>query len=387
MRSHWSQSELEALIEDYANQGVAKDLAIRTYTTRILGQDPKLVLHGGGNTSVKTRLVDKLGTEYDVLCVKGSGWDMGSIEPAGLPAVELAPLAALADLPQLSDEDLVASQRRLLLDPYAPNPSIEAVLHAIIPHKHVDHTHANAIVALTNQPDGEDIVRDLFPDTTIVPYVMPGFALSQVCRKILREQPATKHMILMNHGIFTFNDDPRQSYEDMIEMCAKAEKRLDQGKAKPFRPAKLPPTAPAVDVIAPIVRGSLARETEIEGQPDRWILDFRNSDEVRHFVDGEALASYATRGNATPDHSIRIKRFGLVAPAPDASDLNGFVAALKTSVAKFVADYELYFLRNQQACGNCFFACLTQFPVLSICRVWVCLALVGLPRKLRFVPI
>lgn len=354
MKSLWSQADLDSLVASYAQQGIGEDLAIRTYTTRILGQEPKLVLHGGGNTSVKTRLHDALGQEHDVLCVKGSGWDMAVIEPAGLPAVQLQPLAALADLDSLSDEDLVASQRRMLLDPYAPSPSIEAVLHAIIPHKHVDHTHANAIISLTNQPDGEAIIRDLFPDTTIVPYVMPGFVLSQVCRRILKDQPDAKHMILMNHGIFTFHDDPRQSYDDMIGMCDAAEKRLERGAARPFGMARLPEAAPSVAAIAPILRGALARETAIEGRPDRWVLDFRTSDELRHFVDAENLADVATRGNAAPDHSIRIKRFGLVAPTPDARDLTGWADALRASVAGFAADYTAYFEENNAAKGGGF---------------------------------
>ena len=354
MKSHWNQSDLDALVANYADKGISEDLAIRTYTTRILGQDPLLVLHGGGNTSVKTKATDALGKTYDVLCVKGSGWDMGTIEAAGLPAVELEPLAALARIPELSDEDLVAAQRRLLLDPYAPNPSIEAVLHAIIPHKHVDHTHANAIVSITNQPNGEEVVRDLFPDTTIVPYVMPGFVLAQVVQEILDKDPDAKHMILLNHGIFTFNDDPRQSYEDMIFMCDAAEQRLAQGASRPFTGANLPAVAPSAADVAPTLRGALAQETDVEGRPDRWILNFRTSDQIRHFVDGENVSDYARRGNATPDHSIRVKRFGMVAPAPEAGGLETFDTELKAAVAEFQTDYFAYFDRNNARAGGGF---------------------------------
>ncbi|WP_114391450.1 bifunctional aldolase/short-chain dehydrogenase [Notoacmeibacter marinus] len=350
MKSRWDQCELDRVTADYAKAGVSADLAIRTYTTRILGQESLLVLHGGGNTSVKTTMTDALGDEYEVLCVKGSGWDMGSIEPAGLPAVQLQPLAALARKEALSDEDLVAAQRRMLLDPYAPNPSIEAVLHAIIPHKHVDHTHANAIISLTNQPDGEAIIRELFPDTTIVPYVMPGFVLAQEVRRILDETPDAKHLILMNHGIFTFNDDPRQSYDDMIAMCDAAEQRLARGNPRPFKGASLPGGA-ALAEIAPIVRGALARETEIEGRPDRWVLDFRTSGQIRHFVDGENVGDYAMRGNAAPDHSIRIKRFGMVAPPAGGDD---FAEDLKATVAAFADEYIAYYQRQNARAGGAF---------------------------------
>lgn len=352
VKSRWSDVDAKACVTKYAALGYNEDLAIRTYTTQILGQEPKLVLHGGGNTSVKTRMFDNLGMEYEAICVKGSGWDMGVIEPAGLPAVELKPLAALASRETMSDEDLVAAQRRMLLDPYAPNPSIEAVLHAVVPHKHVDHTHANAIISLTNQPNGEEIIRDLFPDTTIVPYVMPGFVLSKVCQDILNEEPNAKHMILMNHGIFTFHDDPRQAYDDMIAMVDMAEKRLEQGNPKPFRGASLPGKPMEISEIAPIIRGALALETKEEGKPDRWILDHRSSEEILHFVNGEDVQDYATRGNAAPDHSIRIKRFGLVTPAPEAGNSDEFTAGLLKNLQSYKDDYAAYYARNNERVGG-----------------------------------
>lgn len=354
MESRWNQSELDVLTAALAKKGVNKDLAVRTYTTRILGQEPLLVLHGGGNTSVKTKARDALGAEYEVLCVKGSGWDMGAIEPQGLPAVELKPLAALARLSELSDEELVAAQRRLLLDPYAPNPSIEAVMHAVIPHKHVDHTHANAILSLTNQPDGEKIIRDLFPDAAVVPYVMPGFVLAKAVCRCLDENPGAKQIILMNHGIFTFNDDPRQSYDDMVRLCGAAEKRLAGGRPQPFAAARLPAAAPAPAEIAPILRGAIAQETKTEGRPDRWILNFRTSEQIRHFVDGEKVQDYALRGNATPDHSIRVKRFGMVTPPPAAGELDAFAVGVKKAAAQWTADYKDYFKRNNARAGGGF---------------------------------
>src|SRR6476469_2808426 len=147
MNSEWADHDAEAVVDRYP--GIARDLALRVYTTRLLGRDRKLVLHGGGNTSVKTRLPDLNGDEVEVLCVKGSGWDMGTIEPAGLPAVRLVPLLKLRARKTLSDEEMVRLQRANLIDPAAPNPSVEALLHAFIPHKFVDHTHSTAVLALT----------------------------------------------------------------------------------------------------------------------------------------------------------------------------------------------------------------------------------------------
>ncbi len=350
MKSRWSNQDAQAMVAFYDAKGFNEDIAIRTYSTRLLGSDPRLVLHGGGNTSVKTNITDALGATYDVLCVKGSGWDMGVIEPAGLPAVQLAPLAALADLETISDETLVASQRRMLIDPYAPNPSIEAVLHAIVPHKHVDHTHADAIVSLTNQPNSFDIIRDLFPDTTIIPYVMPGFVLSKVCRAALLKEPNSKHMILMNHGIFTYNDDPRDAYEQMIAMVDTAEKRLAKGNARPFTGIDFPKSQPSIDAIVPTLRGALAIDGTVEGRPQRWILAHRSSEQILHFVNGKNVSDYAMRGNAAPDHSIRIKRFGAVMPV--ATDLQQFKLDVKAALADYATAYAAYFERNNTRHGS-----------------------------------
>src|SRR5499427_10493127 len=153
MRSLWSAEEAEGFTERYASQGVGRDLALRVYTSRLLGGEPKLVLHGGGNTSVKTAMRDLIGEEVEAICVKGSGWDMAAIEPAGLPAVRLERLRKLRAREELSDEDMVRIQRENLLDPMAPNPSVETLLHAFLPHKFVDHTHSTAVLSLIDQPD------------------------------------------------------------------------------------------------------------------------------------------------------------------------------------------------------------------------------------------
>src|SRR5947199_10399384 len=173
MQSLWSDNDAEAMVARYA--GISRDLALRVYTSRLLGGDPRLVLHGGGNTSVKTVLPDLLGEPTEVLCVKGSGWDMAQIEPPGLPAVRLAPIQKLRARDALSDEDMVKIQRANLLDPGAPNPSVETLLHAFLPHKFVDHTHATAVLSLADQPDAAKRLADLYGSKVgIVPYIMPG---------------------------------------------------------------------------------------------------------------------------------------------------------------------------------------------------------------------
>src|SRR5437868_8849272 len=179
MKSAWVDSDAEAAVARYARDGIGRDLALRVYTTRLLGQTAKLVLHGGGNTSVKMRMADLNGDEVDVLCVKGSGWDMATIEPAGLPAVRLDPLKKLRRRNALSDEDMVRVQRANLIDPAAPNPSVETMLHAFLPHVFVDHTHSTAVLSLTDQADGEAICAEVYDGHMgFVPYIMPGFTLA-----------------------------------------------------------------------------------------------------------------------------------------------------------------------------------------------------------------
>src|SRR5882762_10655950 len=257
MKSRWSDSEANATIARYGEKGIAPDLALRIYTTRLLGSDPALVLHGGGNTSVKTQAKDLLGKAVEVIRVKGSGWDMGDIEPPGLPAVKLAPLRTLRALPRLSDEDMVNFQRINLLDSSAPNPSVETLLHAFLPHKFVDHTHSTAVLALTDQPDGEAIARETFGSRmAYVPYTIPGFALAKSVADIYDANPRVQGLILLRHGIFTFAEDARDAYELMIEMVTLAEERIQGGK-KSMAPAKLAPKLAAVADIAPILRGAV----------------------------------------------------------------------------------------------------------------------------------
>lgn len=352
MKSRWSDAQLQAVLRAAEADGQNLDIATRVYTTRLLGSDPELVLHGGGNTSVKTTVHTMDGTAIEAICVKGSGWDMGTIEAPGLPALELAPLAALAELDAMSDVEMVREQRRLLLDPNAPNPSVEAILHALIPAKHVDHTHANAIVSITNQPGGEALTRELFPESIILPYVMPGFDLAKACARALAENPDATSMVLIKHGIFTWSDDAKVAYDDMIALVDRAEQHLTKGEATPFAQIALPATLSAPHKIAPILRGALAQDTDLEGAPKRLVLVHRTSEQILHFCNADTLASLVSRGNATPEHVIHIKRTGVALPAPNAEALDAFAINARQAVADFEAHYTAYFERNNERAGG-----------------------------------
>src|SRR5262245_38038451 len=273
MKSSYVESDAASFVDGYAQRGIARDLALHVYTRRQLGQDPNLVLHGGGNHSVKQTVASRMGDESEVLCVKGSGWDMGKIEPAGLPAVRLAPLRKLRARDALSDEDMVAAQRANLLDPAAPNPSVETLLHAFMPHKFVDHTHANAVLSLLQQPNGPDICAEVYDGRLgFVPYVMPGFGLAKTAADVFEAKPDVQGLILHKHGIFTFGASAREAYERMIEMVTRAEERLARRRNAAFLPRALPQRLASYGDAAPILRGACsAKDALIEGAWQRPI--------------------------------------------------------------------------------------------------------------------
>jgi rhamnose utilization protein RhaD (predicted bifunctional aldolase and dehydrogenase)/NAD(P)-dependent dehydrogenase (short-subunit alcohol dehydrogenase family) len=347
MKSRWSDTDVQSFIKTYAAKGVSEDLAERVYTTRLLGSDPKLVLHGGGNTSVKTHMTDLLGDTVEVICIKGSGWDMGNIEPAGLPAVRLAPLRRLRALDKLSDEDMVNFQRVNLLDSTAPNPSVETLLHAFLPHKVIDHTHSTAVLALTDQPDGEAVAREVFGNrVAYVPYTIPGFALAKSVANVFDKNRDVEGLVLLQHGIFTFADSARQSYDRMIEMVTMAEERLAKGR-KTLVSVRLPEKLASVAEIAPILRGACAISSdELAGTVKRQILDFRTSPAILAYVNGESVKRYSQEGVVTPDHTIRTKNWPLLVPAPEADKLAEWKKSVEQAVDKFVAHYHDYFARN-----------------------------------------
>jgi rhamnose utilization protein RhaD (predicted bifunctional aldolase and dehydrogenase)/NAD(P)-dependent dehydrogenase (short-subunit alcohol dehydrogenase family) len=354
MESRFVERDAEALVARYADSGVGHDLALRVYTTRLLGRDPRLVLHGGGNTSVKTTVPDLLGQDTAVLCVKGTGWDMGVMEPPGMPAVRMEPLLRLRAREAVSDEEMVRFQRASLIDPMAPNPSVETLLHAFVPHKFVDHTHATAILSLSDQPDGEKICADVFDGRMgIVPYIMPGFALARKSAEVFERNPDAEGLILHKHGIFTFGASAREAYERMIEMVSRAEARLRQNRKSVFVTTQLPQRIAALASVAPIVRGACSLDDgKRAGTWRRLIIEFRGGEAVRSFVDGAEVARYSQAGVVTPDHTIRTKNWPLVLPAPEDGKADDFKRASAAAVADFIARYKAYFARNNARAGG-----------------------------------
>lgn len=278
--------------ETYAKK-LTDDLAMRVYTSNLLGVDENLVLHGGGNTSVK---ID------NVLYVKGSGWDLSDIKKEGFAPVKMDALLAMAELESLSDSEMVAGQKAAMTDKSAPGPSIEAILHALIPFRFVDHTHADAVVTLTNTPGGEKIIRELYGEKMlVVPYVMPGFILARTIYEMTRDVEWAKldGIILLNHGVFSFDDDAKKSYDKMIAIVAKAEAYLADnidltcgGKA-----------ADRIDLhMFAALRGEAAR---LRGCG--IVARLNDSDDALCFSRLKNLEDIIHNGPLTPEHVIRTK--------------------------------------------------------------------------------
>ncbi len=350
MKSAWVEREAKAAVDRYGKAGVDADLALRVYSTRLLGRERKLVLHGGGNTSLKTTARDLAGAEIAVLCVKGTGADMGAIEPAGFAAVQLAPLQNLRARKTLTDKDMARIQRAYLIDPQAPSPSVEMLLHAFMPAKFIDHTHATAVLSVIDQADSEALCAEVFGGRLgFVPYRMPGFGLAKKAAAVFEKNPRVEGLILDKHGIFSFGDDAREAYERMIEFVTLAEARLAKNRKPVFVRAALPSKIAPMHAVAPTLRGACTlKDAGGEGAHRRPILDFRTSDAILAYVNGKDLARYAGQGVITPDHVIRVKPQPLIVPAPAAAKLDAFKTAAQKAVQKFSANYQAYFTRNKK---------------------------------------
>ena len=319
MKNFWDEEEATACGDD--------PLALRVYSSRLIGRASDLVLHGGGNTSVKAEFTDIFGVRHEVLYVKGSGWDLATIEAAGFSPVALDALMQLSRFDVLSDADMVRAQRAAMLDPGAPNPSVEAILHALIPFRFVDHTHADAVVTLTNTPDGEARIRELYGDRLlVVPYVMPGFVLAKKVAQMTEgiDWTTLQGMVLMNHGIFSFADDARESYTRMIDLVTEAEQALGVVPS----PTTSQSGASALELAT--IRYEVSRAAN---RP--MLAAFSGSSQSHCFSKRDDVVSIATRGPLTPDHVIRTKRVPLMVNDDPA-----------VAVAKFVSDYKDYFDRH-----------------------------------------
>jgi len=352
MNSLWNDAEASKWKDD--------PLAMRVYTSRLLGKESDLVLHGGGNTSVKVREPDLFGVEQDVLYVKGSGWDLATIEKEGFAPVRLDVLKKMADLEHLSDPDMVRHQRAAMTDPSAPNPSVEAILHAIIPFTFVDHSHADAVVTISNTPDGADRIEALYGGRLlIVPYVMPGFILAKKVYEMTRslDWDTIEGIILMNHGVFTFHEDAKTSYENMIRIVTEAEDYLNT-KAGDLQISNEHGSADPKYLAQVRKAVSAYREVPV-------LADHNTAPAAKAFSELSDVASISQRGPVTPDHIIRTKQLPLLLSDDIGRD-----------VMNYAANYKSYFDRNNA--GN--LTCLDPSPRWA---VWPGYGTISFGRSLK----
>ena len=322
---------MKSLYDDKEAKNYKTDLDLRVYTSRLLGRDASLVLHGGGNTSVKSTATNLFGEVEEILYVKGSGWDLATIEAEGFAPVKMDMLLKMAELKVLSDTDMVKYQRLAMINPSAPNPSVEAILHAIIPFKFVDHTHTDAVVTITNTDGGEDKIKELYGDKVLViPYIMPGFVLAKLVYDMTVgiDWSKLEGMILMNHGLFTFSDDAKKSYEKTIELVDRAEKYLEaKGAVLNVEKAEV-----NIELL------TLAKiRKEVSTLKGNAIISILNDSDLAVHFSKQNIEKIAVQGPLTPDHVIRTKRVPAILGDDFTADL-----------ANFVKEYKEYFEANKR---------------------------------------
>jgi rhamnose utilization protein RhaD (predicted bifunctional aldolase and dehydrogenase)/NAD(P)-dependent dehydrogenase (short-subunit alcohol dehydrogenase family) len=348
MHSRWNDSE--------AKKYLASPLEMRAYTSRLLGEEDSLVLHGGGNTSLKHTIKDLFSKDIEILYVKGSGHDLKTIQSNGFSPTRQDYLKQLSTLPSMTDSVMMRELKCSQIDPSAPAPSVEAILHAIIPFKYVDHTHADAVVAISNSPGGEAKLREVYGERVLIlPYIMPGFILAKQVYEATLDLNWSKidGMVLLHHGVFTFNDDAKKSYEMMINLVDKSEKYL---MAKNVFTSKHQVSTSKQLTSATHLAFARSRKlvSALHGSPVLARLD--QSSESVHYASLPNVSAIATRGPITPDHVIHTKR------VPALFDASKDIGEIKVQLDQFAKDYRSYFDRNKSE-G---LICLDQAPRYAV---------------------
>jgi len=354
MESTYSEIEAEKFIEHYPD--VARALALRVYTSRLMGADPKLVLYGGGNTSVKVKQKNILGEEQEVLFVKGSGVDLVDIEPDFFVALDLAFLKKLRNLESLEDEEMQSQMQIHKLHISSLNPSVEALLHAFLPHRYVDHTHADSVLVLTNQAEGQDLIHEaLGPGVAVLPYTMSGLPLAKAVASLYESHRELEAIVIVNHGIFTFAEDAETTYERMIHFVNRAETFIThkiEGKANvtPRTDNQFVHEAESAGArFAQAIRGACAHNGS-EGRMRRFIVEFRNTQDLLDASVSKTAQTLCDSGVLTPDHVIRTKnKIAYVDALPENND--DLLKKIHQAVENFVTDYHRYFKEHVRAKG------------------------------------
>ncbi|NTV05551.1 MAG: bifunctional aldolase/short-chain dehydrogenase [Chlorobiaceae bacterium] len=372
MQNLWNDVELQRSVsEQCSSSDMQAELAELVYASHLLGSESSLVMHGGGNTSVKCELVDMVGNRAEVLLIKASGVDLSRVSGCDYTPLRLGPLRKLGAL--FSRNDLVSEEalrrfstkefKHLLLlnmfsltdhmDEHRLTPSIETLLHAFLPHKFIFHTHSFALLTLSNQPDGDKLCRETLGESFgSVPYIKPGLGLARSAAVVYEAKPDIEGLVLQKHGLVTFGATAKEAYSRMIEAVSTLEARIAAAGRKTFPSITLPAEIASIEVAAPVIRGACVDE-KAPGTREfhQFILDFRTSQAILDYVNSSDLLRMSQKGAMTPDFIIRTKNRPLVVPAPDASDIPGFKVAVHEAVQRYRQEYTAYFNAQQKAAG------------------------------------
>lgn len=338
MKNKWSDQEAQQYLKKY--KGIGNDLVLRTYSSRLLGQETQLVLHGGGNTSCKGVFTNILGMQVAALYVKASGHDLGSIEPTGHSPLDQKALETLNELKTLPDDLLMKEMRTHLLDPEAALPSFETLMHAWIPEKFIDHTHAEAILTLTNQLGGKELIQEVLGEKVLIlDYVKPGFDLSVEVVKLYRSNPKALGMVLLKHGLVTWGSTAKESYKRTIDLVNQAEEYIQDSRSIEMPEEE----ADHYPHLAPILRGALAQAT---GDPDRpwekWILKPILTPNLESWINSPPL---------TADYLIRTKPFSLWLDQIDPQKPEEWKDKISQQITQFQKNYQSYLKRYKLPAG------------------------------------
>ncbi len=372
MQNLWNDADLQRSVrEQCSSLDIQSELAELVYASRLLGRESSLVMHGGGNTSVKCELVDMVGNRAEVLLIKASGVDLSRVTGRDYTPLRLGPLRKLVELFSRNDSVSEDAVRRfstkefkhlLLLNMFSLNdhmtekrltPSIETLLHSFLPQRYILHTHSFALLTLSNQPDGARLCRETLGESFgSVPYIKPGLGLARSAASIFAAEPDIQGLVLEKHGLVTFGDTACEAYTRMIDAVSTLEERIARVERKSFPSVTLPAVIAPVEVTAPIIRGACVEEKS-PGMREyyQFILDFRTSGAILEYVNSADLAGMSQKGAMTPDFIIRTKNRPLVVPAPDAADLSGFKSAVHEAVQRYSREYIEYFNVQRQAVG------------------------------------
>ena len=343
MENRWSDEEAAGLSE----------LELLVYQSRLIGAEPSLVLWGGGNLSLKVTERDFRGREVRVLRVKSSGSDMKSIQTVDFPGVRMEDVLPLFERADVSDEEMVDYLAKCLLDPGSSRPSIETLLHAFLPHTSVIHSHADAILSLTNTQHSQKVIKEVYGESiVVVPYHRPGFLLSKEVAQTSLKNPRAKGAILSNHGLLTWGSGAQASYETHIELVSQAEGFIRQRSGDRIMFGGVRRTALEPEErqrVAAAVAPTLRRLVDSGTARGRVVLRFDDSPDILEFIGSKKAQELTEAGAAAPDHLLHTKRTPLLVDTPDPAHTGNLRQALEEGVARYVQAYTDWFCRHAPA--------------------------------------